>query len=88
MPESPTSDEEQQQQQQFHHPYQHQPQQQQRRLSLSSMLEPPVMGFKRLWSRRRSSFNPNLQQLTLSHYLTKEVVPNLDNYRMTVGREG
>ena len=51
---------------------------------------PPIAEspLKRLWSRRRSSFSPNLQQLTLSHYLTKEVLPNLDNYRMTVGREG
>jgi hypothetical protein len=59
-----------------------------RRLSLSSILEPPTMGFKRLWSRRRSSFNPNAPQLTLSHYLTKEVLPNLDNYRMSVGGAG
>ena len=59
-----------------------------RRVSLSSILEPPTMGFKRLWSRRRSSFNPNAPQLTLSHYLTKEVIPNLDNYRMSVGGAG
>ncbi len=60
-----------------------------RRVSMSSILEPPSgLGFKRLWSRRRSSFNPNAPQLTLSHYLTKEVIPNLDNYRMSVGGAG
>jgi hypothetical protein len=58
------------------------------RLSLSSILEPPVTGLKRLWSRRRSSLNPNAQQLTLSHFLTREVIPNLDNYRMSVGGAG
>jgi hypothetical protein len=60
----------------------------QRRLSLSSIMEPPTRGFKRLWSRRRSSVNPNAPQLTLSHYLTKEVIPNLDNYRMSIGGAG
>ena len=58
------------------------------RLSLSSILEPPTSGFKRLWSRRRSSVNPAAGQLTLSHYLTKEVLPNLDNYRLSVGGAG
>ena len=58
------------------------------RMSLSSILEPPAAGLKRLWSRRRSSFNPNAPQLTLSHYLTKEVIPNLDNYRLSVGGAG
>jgi hypothetical protein len=58
-----------------------------RKLSLSSILEPPASGLKRLWSRRRSSVNPGAQ-LTLSHYLTKEVVPNLDNYRLSIGGAG
>ncbi len=56
---------------------------------MSYTLEPPSgLGFKRLWSRRRSSFNPNAPQLTLSHYLTKEVIPNLDYYWMSVGGAG
>jgi hypothetical protein len=59
-----------------------------RKMSLSSILEPPTSGLKRLWSRRRSSVNANAAQLTLSHYLTKEVLPNLDNYRMSVGGAG
>jgi hypothetical protein len=49
----------------------------QQQVSMSSGLESPRVGLKRLWSRRRSSFNPNLQQMTLSYYLTKEVLPNL-----------
>ena len=59
-----------------------------RKLSLSSIIDTPASGLKRLWSRRRSSVNPNAPQLTLSHYLTKEVIPNLDNYRLSVGGAG
>ena len=79
MPEAPNLEDEADSPPPPHHP---------RRVSMSSILEPPPTGFKRLWSRRRSSFNPNAQQFTLSHYLTKEVIPNLDNYRMSVGGAG
>ena len=79
MPEAPNCDEE---------PPAPPPPPQLRRLSHSSMMEPPSRGFKRLWTRRRSSVNPNVNQLTLSHYMTKEVRPNLDNYRMSIGGAG
>jgi hypothetical protein len=43
---------------------------------------------KRMWSRRRSSIKEGPEQLTLSHYLTNEVLPNLDNYRLSLKGAG